>query len=38
MADAAADHVRVAELNAELNDLLARKEALEEEWLALAED
>jgi hypothetical protein len=30
--------VRAAELNAELSELLARKEALEEEWLALAED
>jgi ATP-binding cassette subfamily F protein uup len=38
MAEAAADHVRAAELNAELGELLARKEALEEEWLALAED
>jgi ATPase subunit of ABC transporter with duplicated ATPase domains len=38
MAEAAADHVRAAELNAELSELLARKEALEEEWLALAED
>ncbi|WP_029115682.1 ABC-F family ATP-binding cassette domain-containing protein [Mycobacterium sp. URHB0044] len=38
MAEAAADHVRAAKLNAELNDLLARKESLEEEWLALAED
>jgi ABC transport system ATP-binding/permease protein len=38
MADAAADHVRAGELNAELSELLARKEALEEEWLALAED
>ncbi|MBB5160083.1 ABC-F family ATP-binding cassette domain-containing protein [Mycobacterium sp. AZCC_0083] len=38
MAEAAADHVRAAELNAELSELLARKEALEEEWLSLAED
>ncbi|MDT4999545.1 MAG: transport system ATP-binding/permease protein [Mycobacterium sp.] len=38
MAEAAADHVRAAALNAELSELLARKEALEEEWLALAED
>jgi ATPase subunit of ABC transporter with duplicated ATPase domains len=38
MAEAAADHVRAAELNAQLSELLARKEALEEEWLALAED
>ncbi|KAA0084141.1 ABC transporter ATP-binding protein [Mycolicibacterium sp. P9-64] len=37
MAEAAADHVRAAELNAELGELLARKEALEEEWLGLAE-
>ena len=36
MADAAADHVRLAELNDELRDLNARKESLEEEWLALA--
>ncbi|MBJ7338972.1 ABC-F family ATP-binding cassette domain-containing protein [Mycolicibacterium sp.] len=38
MADAAADHVRVAELNGELTEMVARKESLEEEWLALAED
>ncbi|MGE2737855.1 ABC-F family ATP-binding cassette domain-containing protein [Mycolicibacterium vaccae] len=38
MAHAAADHVRAAELNAELNDLLAKKESLEEAWMALAED
>ena len=38
MAEAAADHVRVTELNGELNDLLTRKESLEDEWLALAED
>jgi ATPase subunit of ABC transporter with duplicated ATPase domains len=38
MAEAAADHVRATELNNELNELLARKESLEEEWLALAED
>jgi ATPase subunit of ABC transporter with duplicated ATPase domains len=38
MAEAAADHVRAAELNTELSELLARKEALEEEWLSLAED
>jgi ABC transport system ATP-binding/permease protein len=37
MAESAADHVRVTELNGELNDLLTRKESLEEEWLALAE-
>jgi ATP-binding cassette subfamily F protein uup len=38
MAESAADHVRVTELNGELNDLLTRKESLEDEWLALAED
>jgi ATPase subunit of ABC transporter with duplicated ATPase domains len=38
MAAAAHDHVRVGELNAELNELLARKESLEEAWLAAAED
>jgi ATP-binding cassette subfamily F protein uup len=38
MADAAADHVRATELNTELGELLARKESLEEEWLALADD
>jgi ABC transport system ATP-binding/permease protein len=38
MADAAADHVRLGELNDELRDLESRKETLEEEWLALAED
>jgi ATP-binding cassette subfamily F protein uup len=38
MADAVADHVRLGELNAELNELVARKESLEEEWLSLAED
>ena len=38
MADAAANHVRVTELNAELGELLARKESLEEEWLSLADD
>ncbi len=37
MADAAADHVRVGELNAELNELLTRKESLEEAWLAAAD-
>ena len=37
MAEAAADHVRVGELNAELQDLLALKESLEESWLAAAE-
>jgi ATPase subunit of ABC transporter with duplicated ATPase domains len=38
MAKAASDHVRVGELNVELNELLARKESLEEAWLAAAED
>jgi ATPase subunit of ABC transporter with duplicated ATPase domains len=38
MAEAAADHVRLGELNAELRDLLDRKESLEEAWLAAAED
>ena len=38
MADAAADHVRLGELNDELRELESRKETLEEEWLALAED
>lgn len=38
MADAAADHVRLGELNGELNDLHARKDELEEAWLAAAED
>jgi ATPase subunit of ABC transporter with duplicated ATPase domains len=38
MAEAAADHVKVAKLNAELGELLARKDALEAEWLALADD
>jgi ATPase subunit of ABC transporter with duplicated ATPase domains len=37
MAAAAADHVRVGRLNAELQDLLARKESLEEAWLSAAE-
>jgi hypothetical protein len=37
MADAAADHVRLAELNAELNELMARKDALEEAWLRAAD-
>jgi ABC transport system ATP-binding/permease protein len=30
--------VRIGELNVELNELLARKESLEEEWLSLADD
>jgi ABC transport system ATP-binding/permease protein len=38
MAEAAADHVRLGELNAELQDLLTHKESLEEAWLAAAED
>ena len=38
MADAAADHVRLGELNAELGELVERKESLEEEWLSLADD
>jgi ABC transport system ATP-binding/permease protein len=38
MAAAASDHVRAGELNAELGELLARKESLEEAWLASAED
>ncbi|BBX70320.1 ABC-F family ATP-binding cassette domain-containing protein [Mycolicibacterium psychrotolerans] len=38
MADAAADHVRAAGLNAELGELLSRKQSLEEDWLTLAED
>jgi len=37
MATAAADHVRLGELNAELNKLLAHKESLEEAWLTAAE-
>ncbi|BBX16592.1 glycerophosphodiester phosphodiesterase [Mycolicibacterium duvalii] len=38
MAHAAADHVRAGELNAELTELLDKKDSLEETWLALAED
>lgn len=38
MAHAAADHVRAGELNAELNEMLSRKDSLEEAWLAAAED
>ena len=38
MAEAAADHVRLGELNAELNELLARKESLEEAWLTAADE
>ncbi|MGV0838311.1 ABC-F family ATP-binding cassette domain-containing protein [Mycolicibacterium thermoresistibile] len=37
MAAAASDHVRLAELNAELGELHSRKESLEEEWLITAE-
>jgi ATPase subunit of ABC transporter with duplicated ATPase domains len=37
MAEAAADHVRVGELNAELQEKLTRKESLEEAWLAAAD-
>ncbi|MCW2689037.1 MAG: glycerophosphodiester phosphodiesterase [Mycobacterium sp.] len=37
MAAAAHDHVRLGELNAELNELLARKDSLEEAWLGLLE-
>jgi ATP-binding cassette subfamily F protein uup len=38
MADAAADHVKLGELNDELRIVESRKESLEEEWLALADD
>jgi ATPase subunit of ABC transporter with duplicated ATPase domains len=38
MAQAASDHVRAGELNVELSELLARKESLEEAWLAAADD
>ena len=38
MAEAAADHVRAAELNGELAELLERKQALEESWLELADE
>src|SRR6476659_4591477 len=38
MAEAASDHVRLGELNAELQELRARKESLEEAWLAAAEE
>jgi ABC transport system ATP-binding/permease protein len=38
MAAAAHDHVRLGELNAELNDVLQRKEDLEEAWLAAADE
>jgi ATPase subunit of ABC transporter with duplicated ATPase domains len=38
MAEAASDHMRVGELNVELGELLARKESLEEAWLAAADE
>jgi ATP-binding cassette subfamily F protein uup len=38
MAQAAADHVKLGELNGELNELLATKESLEEAWLTAAGD
>ena len=38
MAESAADHVRLGDLNDELRTLESRKESLEEEWLALADD
>jgi ATP-binding cassette subfamily F protein uup len=38
MAAAAADHVRVGELNAELSELQARKDDLEAAWFAAADD
>jgi ABC transport system ATP-binding/permease protein len=38
MVDAASDHVRLGALNTELRELLARKESLEEAWLAAAGD
>jgi ABC-type multidrug transport system ATPase subunit len=38
MAAAASDHVRAGELNVQLQELLERKESLEEAWLAAAED
>jgi ATPase subunit of ABC transporter with duplicated ATPase domains len=38
MADAASDHMRLAELNTELRQLQARKDDLEEAWLAAAAD
>jgi ABC transport system ATP-binding/permease protein len=37
MAQAAADHVKLGELNGELNELLATKESFEEAWLTAAE-
>ncbi len=38
MAAEASDHVRLGELNGELGELMARKESLEEAWLAAAEE
>ena len=38
MAEAAADHVLVSRLNTELNDVLARKDSLEEAWLSAADE
>jgi ABC transport system ATP-binding/permease protein len=38
MVAAASDHVRLGELHAELGELLARKESLEEAWLAAVEE
>jgi ATPase subunit of ABC transporter with duplicated ATPase domains len=38
MAAAAHDHVKLADLTAELDDMLARKESLEEAWLTAAEE
>jgi ATPase subunit of ABC transporter with duplicated ATPase domains len=38
MADAAADHVRLGELNSELNEMEARKDLLEEAWLSAADE
>ena len=38
MAEAAVDHVRLGEFNAELQDLLSRKESLEEAWLSAADE
>jgi ATP-binding cassette subfamily F protein uup len=38
MAEAASDHVRLGQLNVELQELLQRKESLEEAWLAAAEE
>jgi predicted nucleic acid-binding Zn-ribbon protein len=38
MAEAAADHVRLGELNGELQELMTRKDELEEAWLAAADE